>query len=44
MNTRKEPTYGLHRKKQMPVFRVLRRELYGDSPLDDDAISALDCR
>ena len=23
----KEPTYGLHRKKQMPFFRMFRREL-----------------
>jgi len=28
-----EPTYGLHRKKQMPFFRMLRRELFGaDKP------------
>jgi type I restriction enzyme R subunit len=26
----KEPTYGLHRKKQMPFFRMLDRELFGD--------------
>ena len=25
----KEPTYGLHRKKQMPFFRMFRRELFG---------------
>jgi len=25
----KEPTYGLHRKKQMPFFRMLQRELFG---------------
>jgi type I restriction enzyme R subunit len=25
----KEPTYGLHRKKQMPLFRMFRRELFG---------------
>ena len=24
-----EPTYGLHRKKQMPFFRMFRRELFG---------------
>lgn len=28
-NARKEPTYGLHRKKQMPFFRSLRKELFG---------------
>ena len=27
INAGKEPTYGLHRKKQMPFFRVLKREL-----------------
>jgi type I restriction enzyme R subunit len=37
----KEPTYGLHRKKQMPIFRMLRKELFGDAALDDDGISAL---
>jgi len=26
----KEPTYGLHRKKQMPIFRMLRREIFGE--------------
>lgn len=26
----KEPTYGLHRKKQMPIFRILRREIFGE--------------
>jgi type I restriction enzyme R subunit len=37
----KEPTYGLHRKKQMPIFRMLKKELFGDAVLDDDAIAAL---
>jgi type I restriction enzyme R subunit len=27
----KEPTYGLHRKKQMPLFRMLKREIFGES-------------
>jgi type I restriction enzyme R subunit len=27
----REPTYGLHRKKQMPFFRCFQREIYGDS-------------
>lgn len=32
----KEPTYGLHRKKQMPFFRCVRREIFGEEkPLDD---------
>jgi type I restriction enzyme R subunit len=40
-NADKEPTYGLHRKKQMPFFRVLKNEIFDDSPLDDAAISSL---
>ena len=28
----KEPTYGLHRKKQMPILRLLQREIYADGP------------
>ena len=31
INAGKEPTYGLHRKKQMPFFRMFRRELFGSS-------------
>lgn len=30
----KEPTYGLHRKKQMPIFRMLRREIFGGDEID----------
>jgi type I restriction enzyme R subunit len=41
INAGKEPTYGLHRKKQMPFFRMLKREIYGESELDEDAVSAL---
>jgi hypothetical protein len=37
----KEPTYGLHRKKQMPIFRMLKREIFGDAAVDDDGISSL---
>ena len=29
INASNEPTYGLHRKKQMPLFRMFRRELFG---------------
>jgi type I restriction enzyme, R subunit len=29
IKARKEPTYGLHRKKQMPLFRMFRREIFG---------------
>lgn len=35
----KEPTYGLHKKKQMPFFRMFKRECFGDAELDDDTIS-----
>ena len=37
----KEETYGLHRKKQMPIFRSLKREFYGDRDLNEDEISVL---
>jgi type I restriction enzyme R subunit len=30
VNAGKEPTYGLHRKKEMPFFRVLKREIFGE--------------
>jgi len=29
INAGKEPTYGLHRKKQMPLFRMFKREIFG---------------
>ena len=36
VNTSKEPTYGLNRKKQMPFFRMLKREIFGDVlPMQD---------
>jgi type I restriction enzyme, R subunit len=41
INAGKEPTYGLHRKKQMPAFRMLKREIFGDAELNEDAISSL---
>jgi type I restriction enzyme, R subunit len=41
LNASKEPTYGLHRKKQMPFFRSFKREIFGDKELDEDAISSL---
>ncbi|MCT7965000.1 type I restriction endonuclease subunit R [Laspinema sp. D1] len=34
-----EPTYGLHKKKQMPFFRMLKRECFGETELDDDRIA-----
>jgi len=37
-----EPTYGLHRKKQMPFFRIFKKEFYENKPeLNDDEISIL---
>jgi type I restriction enzyme R subunit len=30
INVSKEPTYGLHRKKQMPFFRMFEREIFGE--------------
>jgi type I restriction enzyme R subunit len=41
INASQEPTYGLHRKKQMPIFRMLKREFFGDATLDDDGIGLL---
>ena len=41
IKARHEPTYGLHIKKQMPFFRMFKREIYQDADLDDDMISAL---
>jgi type I restriction enzyme R subunit len=41
INASQEPTYGLHRKKQMPIFRMLKKEVFGDSELDEDPISLL---
>lgn len=29
LSAQQEPTYGLHRKKQMPFFRMLQAELFG---------------
>ena len=34
-----EPTYGLHKKKQMPFFRMFLRECFGGIALDDDTIT-----
>ncbi len=33
INAGKEPTYGLHRKKQMPFFRCFKREIFGGEDL-----------
>ena len=34
INAGKESTYGLHRKKQMPFFRMFKREVYGEDSLE----------
>ena len=31
----------MHRKKQMPLFRCFKREIFGDEELDDNRISGL---
>lgn len=41
MKSSKEPTYGLHRKKQMPFFRSVKREIFGDKKLNEDEIAIL---
>ena len=41
INADKEPTYGLHRKKQMPFFRMLKKEIFADAELDEDGISSM---
>jgi type I restriction enzyme R subunit len=37
----KEPTYGLHKKKQMPFFRMFKRELFGADELTEDQVTKL---
>ena len=34
INADKEPTYGLHRKKQMPFFRMFKREIFGEDSVE----------
>jgi len=34
LNANQEPTYGLHRKKQMPLFRMLKREIFGEENVE----------
>lgn len=38
---REEETYGLHRRKQMPFFRIFKRELFDGQSLDDDQTGLL---
>ncbi len=39
INARKEPTYGLNRKKQMPFFRMFAREIFSDGAAAMGAVS-----
>jgi type I restriction enzyme R subunit len=41
VNAGNEPTYGLHRKKQMPIFRIMKKEIFGDGELNEDAIASV---
>lgn len=42
INRDQEPTYGLDRRKHMPYFRILKREIFGkEYMLTDDDISKL---
>ena len=41
INAGKEPTYGLHRKKQMPFFRMFKHELFGPGNAEKLTGSAL---
>ncbi|CAB3741277.1 hypothetical protein LMG22037_06475 [Paraburkholderia phenoliruptrix] len=36
-----EPTYGLHKKKQMPFFRIFKAEIFDKVELDDDQVGML---
>jgi type I restriction enzyme R subunit len=35
INASNEPTYGLSKKKQMPFFRMLRKEIFGEALAED---------
>ena len=41
INASKEPTYGLHRKKQMPIFRSIKREIFSEKEINEDEIASL---
>lgn len=41
IDARNEPTYGLHLKKQMPLFRLLRGEIFGqERPTEGEGLAA----
>ena len=37
----KEQTYGLDRRRRMPLFRIYHREIFGDASLSNEEIAAL---
>lgn len=37
-NLEREPTYGLHRKKQMPILRILKNTIFNGRTLTDDEV------
>ena len=41
VNADKEPTHGLHRKKQMPIFRMLKGEIFGEDEPEPSAGSSM---
>lgn len=38
-NTANEPTYGLHKKKEMPFFRMFKTECFAESEWNNDTIA-----
>ena len=40
-NAEKEPTYGLHRKKHMPIFRIIMKSIFGKNKLNEQEISQI---
>jgi len=38
-NREKEETFGLDRKKQMPFFRIFKKEIYDNRELNEDEIA-----
>lgn len=40
-NAGQESTYGLHRKKQLPFFKQIKKQFFQESPLTDEQIGLL---
>ncbi len=40
-NAGQEPTYGLHRKKQLPFFKHLKKQFFHEAELNEEQISVL---